>query len=81
MPNDDRTPLMLAVEHGHIDSVFLLVRNGSAVNACDVDGRTSLHRAVRWTSSFFLLGFVTVRRMCGISDSGRSAPVGRCIVT
>lgn len=41
-----RTPLMMAVENGHIDSSVFLIRNGAMVNARDTDGRTALHRAV-----------------------------------
>lgn len=48
-----RTPLMMAVENGHIESTVFLIRNGAIVNARDADGRTALHRAV----SFSLLGF------------------------
>ena len=46
-----RTPLMMAVENGHIDSSVFLIRNGAMVNARDTDGRTALHRAVSGANS------------------------------
>ena len=42
----DRTPLMLSVEHGHVESTVYLIRNNAIVNARDTDGRTALHRGV-----------------------------------
>jgi len=40
----DRTPLMMAVESGHVESTVYLIRNNAIVNARDTDGRTALHR-------------------------------------
>lgn len=41
-----RTPLMMAVANGHVDTVLYLIANGAIVNAKDSQGRTSLHRGV-----------------------------------
>ena len=41
-----RTPLMLAIENGHVDTVLYLIANGAIVNAHDIQGRTALHRGV-----------------------------------
>ena len=41
-----RTPLMLAVEQGHLDTVIYLMSNSAIVNARDIHGRTALHRGV-----------------------------------
>ena len=41
-----RTPLMLAVENGHVDTVLYLIANSATVNARDIHGRTALHRGV-----------------------------------
>jgi hypothetical protein len=41
-----RTPLMLAIENGHVDTVLYLIANGAIVNARDIQGRTALHRGV-----------------------------------
>lgn len=45
-----RTPLMLAVAHGHIDAVSLLLEKEASVDAADLLGCTALHRGV---TSFF----------------------------
>ena len=37
---------MLAVEHGHLDTVIYLISNSAIVNARDIHGRTALHRGV-----------------------------------
>ena len=42
----ERTPLMLAVENGHIDSVLLLISHSSNIQLNDIYGRTALHRGV-----------------------------------
>ena len=39
---------MLAVMNGHRDSVMLLLEQGANPNAVDVNGRTSVHRGVRY---------------------------------
>ena len=41
-----RTPLMLAVENGHVDTVLYLIANSAIVNARDIHGRSALHRGV-----------------------------------
>ena len=42
-----RTPLMLAVEQGHLNTIsFLVAQMGANVLACDDKNRTALHRAV-----------------------------------
>jgi ankyrin repeat protein len=40
-----QTPLILAVVGGHAKVVKLLVETKCAINICDNDGRTPLHRA------------------------------------
>ncbi|XP_044318671.1 acyl-CoA-binding domain-containing protein 4 [Triticum aestivum] len=42
-----RTPLHLAVDHGHLGAVELLVSSNADVNAQDNQGQTPLHYAVR----------------------------------
>ena len=37
---------MLAVEHGHLETVIYLISNSAIVNARDIHGRTALHRGV-----------------------------------
>jgi len=42
-----RTPLMIAVEQGHLNTISLLINNMNAdVLACDLNQRTALHRSV-----------------------------------
>ena len=41
-----RTPLMLSVGNGHLDSSSLLISLGANVHAVDANHRTALHRAV-----------------------------------
>ncbi len=42
-----RTPLMIAVEQGHLNTISLLITHMNAdVLACDINQRTSLHRSV-----------------------------------
>lgn len=45
--NLERTPLMLAAEQGHLNTIsFLVSQMGADVLVCDNKGRTALHRAV-----------------------------------
>lgn len=41
-----RTALMLAAEHGHIESVEALIKAGADVNVLDSNSRSALYRAV-----------------------------------
>lgn len=51
-----RTPLMLAVENGYLNTVvFLVSQMGANVLATDDSGRTALHRAVRTLSLNLIL--------------------------
>jgi len=52
-----RTPLMLATEHGHLNTItFLTTQMGADVLVSDGKGRTALHRAV--SNLFFYLALV-----------------------
>lgn len=39
---------MLAVANGHLDAVLSLITSGAIVNNKDINGRTALHRGVRF---------------------------------
>lgn len=54
-----RTPLMMAVANGHVDTVLYLIANGAIVNAKDSQGRTSLHRGVSNPSTHLNQIFLT----------------------
>jgi ankyrin repeat protein len=47
LDHDGRTPLMLAVEQGHISEVQDLIAHGAQTNLTDAHGATILHHAVR----------------------------------
>lgn len=42
-----RTPLLAAAEHGHINTINLLLEKGANFLAVDVKGRTALHEAAQ----------------------------------
>ncbi len=47
-----RTPLMIAVANGHLDSLMVLLGLGANIQAQDIYRRTALHRAVSSNNYF-----------------------------
>uniref|UniRef100_A0A453DH98 ACB domain-containing protein n=1 Tax=Aegilops tauschii subsp. strangulata TaxID=200361 RepID=A0A453DH98_AEGTS len=70
-----RTPLHLAVDHGHLGAVELLVSSNADVDAQDDQGQTPLHYAVRREKEDIALLLVKHRADLQIKDGdGNTAP-------
>ncbi len=67
-----RTPLMTTVEHGHLDTLIVLLDLGANIHAQDVYRRTALHRAVSPKPQLSAVRATNLRSspdMCDVQES------------